>query len=398
MKTEIAEQGIKIDRKRYETFGGIISSSQPPFLAWVDRDFMRDIGYEYSPLWNNAHDAGYLSAPTEVHASVTNRCAQRCEGCYMSSTQTGATELTTEAWKRILKNLRDMGVFHVALGGGEAFERDDFGELVAYCRHIGLVPNLTTSGQTIGEREIEICTMMGQVNISIDGIKNRFAANGRNGSFEKADAAIKALKKAGVRVGINCVVSKKNYPFLEEVVHYAMQNGLNEVEFLKYKPSGRGCSDYGAYALSQQMIREFYPALMKLSRKYRIELKIDCSFIPAMVYHNPPKDMLEKLAVTGCDAGNILMSVRSNGTFSGCSFVENNEPVAEITDRWDSSNHLNAFRSLTAKAVEPCRSCEYLSICKSGCRAVSLHVSGDFFAPDPECPRVYDYKRTMEVV
>ena len=83
-----------------------------------------------------------------------------------------------------------MGVFHVALGGGEAFEREDFGELVSCCREIGLVPNLTTNGQSIGEREIAICKKMGQVNISIDGINDHFNINGRNGSFKKADIAI----------------------------------------------------------------------------------------------------------------------------------------------------------------------------------------------------------------
>lgn len=392
MKNLFNKDKATIDRVRYETFGGIISCHNPPFLAWVDRDFMRSLGYTDSPLWESEHyNPHFLSAPTEVHASVTNRCPQHCDGCYMDSMQSCENELTTAEWKQHLKTLSDMGVFHVALGGGEAFEREDFGELVAYCREIGLVPNLTTNGQSIGEREIAICKSMGQVNVSIDGINNSFNINGRKGSFEKADRAIQALRKAGVQVGINCVVSRKNYPFIKEIVLYAARRGLNEVEFLKYKPSGRGKLKYEEYALSQEMIREFYPTLINLNKRNKIELKIDCSFIPALVFHKPPKDELEKLAVTGCDGGNLLMSVRSNGAFAGCSFVENNESVSEIKSRWHSSKHLKNFRMLVDRAGEPCRSCEYLTICRCGCRTVALYYKTDFFAPDPECPIVYDY-------
>lgn len=354
---------------------------------------MRTCGYSNSELWNSKGEShNYLSAPTEVHFSVTNRCAQNCNGCYMNSTSTTIDDLSTEMLKISLKELCDMGVFHVALGGGEAFERDDFGEIVRYCREIGLIPNLTTNGQRMGKREIDICRIMGQVNISLDGTGLRYGINGRMGSFKKADNAFRALTEAGVNVGINCVVSSKNYPYLEDVLSYARLQKLNEVEFLKYKPSGRGCGSYKEFALSQDMIREFYPMITILTKQYESEIKIDCSFIPALLYHHPPKDVLERLAVTGCDGGNVLLSVRNNGLFSGCSFVENSEDVAGIKKLWHDSKHLSGFRALTSRAQEPCATCEYLSLCRCGCRAVSIHETGDFFAPDPECPFVYDYR------
>ncbi|MCU0608433.1 MAG: radical SAM protein [Chitinispirillaceae bacterium] len=385
-----------IDRARYESFGGIISCLEPPMLAWVDKEFMRTMGYENSPLWQEkARASTYLSAPTEVHLAVTNRCGRGCEGCYMDSQSAVPGELSTAELKKAFLGLRNLGVFHVALGGGEAFERSDFPEIVSYCREIGLVPNLTTSGNSVGDREIEICKRMGQVNVSIDGIGPLYGVNGRNGDFELVKKAIRKLKKAGVPVGINCVVSHKNFPHITDVVAFASAEKLNEVEFLKFKPSGRGRRHYAENALTQNMIRAFYPALMRLGKRYGIELKIDCSFIPAMLFHKPPKDELEKLAVTGCDAGNMLMSVRSNGVFAGCSFMENKgkESVFEIAERWHSSEHLKKFRDLVARAKQPCRSCTYLTICRGGCRATASYYAEDFFTPDPECPFVYDYAK-----
>jgi radical SAM protein with 4Fe4S-binding SPASM domain len=392
MKTELPA----IHRARYETFGGIVSCLDPPFLAWVDRAFMRDLGYTGSPLWKTRkRTPRYLSAPTEVHMAVTNRCSNGCAGCYMDSQAVSSGELSTGELKDTLRRLRALGVFHVALGGGEAFERDDFSEIVTYCRQIGLVPNLTTNGQNIGDREVEICGLMGQVNVSIDGIGPHFGVNGRNGSFEKAVSGLRLLKKAGVSTGINCVVSRKNFAWLSKVIDFAAAEGLNEIEFLKFKPSGRGRNRYHEHALTQQMIRNFYPALMGVPRPASLELKIDCSFIPALLWHRPPRADLEKCAVSGCDGGNILLSIKSGGTFSGCSFMENeaSESVSNIDKLWHSSLHLKRFRDLTANAREPCRSCGYLDICRCGCRATAVYYTGDFFAPDPECPFVYDYRK-----
>jgi radical SAM protein with 4Fe4S-binding SPASM domain len=387
-------QEPKIDRIRYESFGGIISCLEPPFLAWVDKNFMRGIGYRNSPLWNREiSTCNYLSAPTEVHWAVTNRCNRACTGCYMDSQPIVENELSTKELKRSFKKLRDLGVFHVALGGGEAFERDDFMEIAAYCREIGLVPNLTTNGQIVGAREIEICKLMGQVNISCDAIGKNYGTNGRKGEFDIVTSNIRKLRAADVKVGINCVVSRNNFTLLPEVIAFAVKENLNEVEFLKYKPSGRGKHNYESNALTQEMIRTFYPMIMNNRRPESVELKVDCSFIPALLYHKPPKDELEKCAVTGCDGGNVLLSVKSNGIFAACSFMENNEKasVFEIKKLWHSSTHLKRFRDLTEKAQEPCTSCRYLSLCRCGCRAIALFYTGDFYAPDTECPFVYDY-------
>lgn len=387
----IKKRNPKLDRVRYEQFGGIVSCTNPPFLAWVNREYMKKIGYTGSELWNLEGPQEYLSAPTEVHFSVTNKCDQLCSGCYMSSKSEENEDVSLAELKKGLRELAEMGVFHVALGGGEAFERADFGEIVTYCREIGLVPNLTTHGQNINKEQIEVCKKLGQVNISIDGIGGRYSINGRGGSFENADKTFQRLHKAKIKTGINCVVSKKNFHDLENIVAYAKKRHCNEVEFLKFKPSGRAKNLYHDFALTQEMIREFYPKVLELTEKYQLELKMDCSFIPALVYHTPPIDDLEKLGVTGCDGGNLLLSVRSNGHFSGCSFVSNDEHVSNITEKWQSSPHLNAFRNLIKTAKEPCKSCDYLAICKTGCRANTLYYEGDFFGPDPECPIVYDY-------
>jgi radical SAM protein with 4Fe4S-binding SPASM domain len=105
-------------------------------------------------------------------------------------------------------------------------------------------------------------------------------------------------------------------------------------------------------------------------------------------WHRPDKMMMEKFSVYGCEAGNVLLGVRSDGRFAGCSFLSGEENILELPKLWDGSEHLARLRSWTERAQGPCRSCDYLDICKGGCRAISAFVAGDSCAPDPECPFV----------
>jgi len=154
---------------RFENFGGIISNQSPPFLAFVDRDYMRELGLSQSPQWDTADESiGLLSAPTEVHFAITNKCSVGCPHCYMGAGEKDAGQLDTDGIKRALDILAEMNVFHIALGGGEALERDDLFEIAEYARRKGLVPNLTVSGMGITPDIAQKMKIFGQVNVSLE--------------------------------------------------------------------------------------------------------------------------------------------------------------------------------------------------------------------------------------
>jgi radical SAM protein with 4Fe4S-binding SPASM domain len=274
----------------------------------------------------------------------------------------------------------------MALGGGEALERPDFFELASYVRSRGIVPNLTTNGMLMNKRTAAQCRIFGQVNVSIDGADGS-GVDGRDpAGLTAAVRAVDLLLKAGVNTGINCVVARRNFDDLPGVFALAKERGLADVELLRLKPTGRARRDYYARRMTPAQNREFYPAIRRLSREYGVRAKIDCSFVPMFCWHLPDKTMMEQFSVYGCEAGNVLVGVRSDGRFAGCSFSRGEEIIFDLPRLWSSSEHLLRLRSWTSHAPEPCRSCKYLDICKGGCRAVAEFVSGDFYAPDPECP------------
>jgi radical SAM protein with 4Fe4S-binding SPASM domain len=227
--------------------------------------------------------------------------------------------------------------------------------------------------------------MFGQVNVSVDAVDGR-GESARASSAAAAMKAIDLLLEAGVNVGLNCVVTRQNFDHLSGVIAFAAERGLSDVELLRFKPSGRGRRDYFQRRLTPVQNRQFYPAIKRLFEEYGIPAKIDCSFVPMFCWHRPEKRTMEEFSVYGCEAGNVLLGVRSDGTFAGCSFLSSHGSIFDFPRLWRASEHLTFLRNWNDRALEPCRVCEYLEICKGGCRAVAAFVAGDPSAPDPECP------------
>jgi radical SAM protein with 4Fe4S-binding SPASM domain len=392
----MSKKQINLQMKyRFENFGGIIAGENPPFLAFVDRNYMRELGLDKSPLWNNSDESvGRLSAPTEVHFAITNKCSLGCPHCYMGAGKEDEGELDTVSLKRALDILAEMKVFHIALGGGEALEREDLFEIAEYARTKGLVPNLTVSGANITAQVAKKMKVFGQVNVSLDGVAENYGVFRHKNMFDMADQALGFLIKAKVPAGINCVIGRDNFDGITKLFEYAAQKKLNEIEFLRLKPSGRGIDKYQNHRTTYEQNISLTPMLARLSNQFGITAKIDCSFVPMLCCHNPPVDLLEAMATYGCEAGNVLLGIRSNGQVSGCSFLKGSGlSVFDLHPGMNRQSHFEKITNWMQKAPQPCKSCNYLDICKGGCHAVAEFVTGDFNNPDPDCPKVIEYKK-----
>lgn len=376
-------------RVRYEDFGAIVAMEDPPALAWVGPDFVTEtLGLPAHSRWEEP--AGHLSAPTEVHLMTTNRCPAGCPGCYTSATPE-SDELSTNELKSLLDGFADAGIFHIAMGGGESLTRADLFELAAYARERGLVPNLTTSGIGMTRELAGRCRVFGQVNVSLDGIGAAYQASR---GYDGATAAIRTLGQladAGVPTGVNFVLSRMTWDHLEATFAAVSEAGGNEIEILRFKPAGRGKLVYDAYKLTPEQRGSLLDTVLELARKYPdVVAKIDCSLVPFLCSANPDPAVLAQFGIFGCEASNALSAVDHQGRVLPCSFLaEDARPSTALFDEWSTDEVMKRYRSYHQdEAPEPCRTCDYRTLCKGGCRAVSAHVLGTPFAPDPECPRV----------
>ncbi len=372
---------------RPEQFGAIVELDWPRALVSVNRAFARMLGLASSKLWTDGPPRA-LSAPTEVHLVVSRRCSAGCKSCYVDATPRGPA-LSAEQARSALERLAAHGVFHVALGGGEAMDLDYLFEIAEHARTVGITPNLTTAGLNMTPALAKRCCVFGQINVSVDGVGRDYqTARGFDG-FAHAQRALTQLRAVKREVGINCVVSRSSYARIDAVVALARKLKLNEVELLRFKPAGRGTGTFAQEDLTPDQARGIYPKVRWLALRHLMRIKLDCSFAPMVFWHRPSLAVARFFGVVGCEGGNLLASVMPDGQLTGCSFGGPNEASifnAAATAR-AFEHGFSAFRDFTARAPEPCRSCPYLSLCKGGCRVVAK-AHGDWWQPDPGCPRV----------
>ena len=172
---------------------------------------------------------------------------------------------------------------------------------------------------------------------------------------------------------------------------------MNEIAFLRLKPTGRSRADYLNNKLTDAQCRVVAQLIKKLSKKHKIAAKFDCSLVPLICYTRPSLEELNGRLIRGCEAGNYLISISSQGKVSGCGFIQSDGlNIRDLKDEWSRNTRLCELRQSFLTLKEPCRSCMYREVCRGGCKAVSEFYTGSLYHPDPECPYVVDYmKKTL---
>ncbi len=375
-------------RVRLEEDGALVAWPDPPALLHVDRAMgeaalaagARRVGGD------GAAPAGALSAPTEAHLAVTDRCPVACTGCYLSA---GPDRAPTEPEDLlpVLDRLAQDGVLEVAFGGGEALLRDDLPALAGAARARGLVPNVTTSGFGLTPtRARALASRCGQVNVSLDGLG---AAYADTRGWDGAALGLRALRRlidAGARVGVNTVLSGPllaEPDALEALGRAIAQAGAVEWQWLRFKPTGRGAEAWDALAPTTAQLVAAWQRALALETETGLVIRWDCALTPFLAAHDLSPGRAARLGVHGCPGGTRLWARSAAGAWAPCSFAEASE-----TPDWDGDPTLRAWRERAADPPEPCASCDWRAVCRGGCRVVARHLTGDALAPDPQCPRV----------
>jgi len=380
---------------RYESWGAWVKLETEAAIVALDRNGVRALGLDGGDLWSEPSSA---SAPIEVHLAVTARCGAGCEGCYIDARPDGV-EPPRETLEGELDALRDAGVFTVAFGGGEPTTRDDLDALAAAARERGITPVLTTSGLGLTDARLERLRGFAQVNVSYDGATDTYArVRGFDGA-SSAERAIGKLAAAGVRVGVNVVLTRDSFPRVAETLACARDLGACEAQLLRYKPAGRAASlDYLARRLAPDQARALGPTLRELSRGLcadgAFHVRIDCALVPflsADAELSRDAARLARLGVFGCEAGGALAAFTVDGRVAPCSFARATSlPAISLADH-DRDPELARWRAYAASPAEPCASCSLRTVCRGGCKVVSSFVDGAH-GPDPECPRVMEHR------
>ncbi len=325
-----------------------------------------------------------VPAPDEVHLAFTDRCPVACHDCYLEAGPDRAVDAS--GWREDAAKLAQAGAFEVAIGGGDPGPLADLEARLDALAVRGVLPNLTTSGFGITDaRARALVGRVGQVNVSLDGLGDDYAAARGFDGRAQALRAIERLVAAGVRVGVNTVVTRFNADRLASMAEALAAMGVVEWQLLRLKPVGRARATYAALRAEPAALDALWPVVERVLARGDLAVRLDCALMPFLSAHQPDPQAMARLGGLGCTGGREIWARTAAGRMLPCSFAAD-IAVGTTPERWEDDPELARWRRTVTAA--PCSTCSLVATCRGGCHVVAGAVTGDPFAPDPECPRV----------
>lgn len=278
-----------------------------------------------------------------------------CSSCGVECYQSGAYEnqpnMIFEYFKNIISQCEGR-TFQVALGGrGDPEMHENFEDILACCRHFGIVPNITTSGYGL-TRSLSSAIAKYCGAAAVSWYKTSYTYR-----------AIDMLLEKGVTTNIHFVLGKNS---ISEAVELLEQNkipqGVSRIIFLLHKPVGQGSRER-VLSIEDPLTRFFFQLISKPEIVEKIGF--DSCLVPGIAAHCP---QIPHESYDACEAGRFSAYIGPDLKMTPCSF-DKSDKFAEslyeksISDIWNGdkfSDYREAFK-------KRCQGCEFVSRCLGGC-------------------------------
>lgn len=360
--------------------------------------------------------------PHLVVWEVTRACQLACKHCRADAfTKPDPRQLTTEQGKALLDDLASSGTPRpmVVLSGGDAFERPDLEELIAYGTSIGLAMSLSPSvTPLLADERLASVREAGvkAFSLSLDGATDEThdAFRGFSGTFDKTMEAAKLVVKHGFRFQVNTTITKGNVREMPAILETVMGMGAHMWYLLFLVPMGRATGmealdpeemedtlhwlhdvsdriavkvteapNYRRVALQRQQLRE-----QGLPMPVRGPLHAELTAETLERLGEPEKRRTPRPPI-GVNSGRGFAFIDHIGHVYPSGFLPfdcgsiADKPFSEI---YRTAPMMQSLRDVTSYSGK-CGVCEFNWIC-GGSRARAYAMTGDPLASDPTCVHV----------
>ena len=317
----------------------------------------------------------------------TLACDHRCIHCGPRAGEPRPNELSTDEALRLVDDLAEAGVGEVVLIGGEAYLRNDFLLVIRRIREHGMTASMTTGGLNLTEKRAEAMVEAGisTCSISIDGLEPAHdKLRNKQGSWKRAFAALRNMRKAGARVACNSQINRVNFGDHEPLFELIADEGIHSWQ-LQITVAHGNAADNADIILQPYQFMELFEQLNRIvDRALQRQVRI----WPAnnLGYFGPYESKLrrhQKLHYKGCSAGRSTIGIESNGILKNCpSLGGPNNQAGDwrkygLKTIWDESPEMTYIRRRTLDDLWGyCRECYYAETCMSGCTAANEPLLG----------------------
>jgi pyrroloquinoline quinone biosynthesis protein E len=324
--------------------------------------------------------------PYALLAEITYRCPLHCPYCSNPMQARNNHELTTDEWRRVIREAEALGVLQIGLSGGEPVARRDLADLVRAAREANLYTNLITSGIGLDDERVHLLRDAG-----LDSVQLSFQSDQSNLSDEiagarahqrKLDVAAK-IRAAGIPLSLNFVIHRRNIDHLPQMIGLTETLGAERVELANVQFYGWAFLNRAALLPThEQVVRAREVAT---AAKARLAGKVDIFYVLPDYYETRPKPCLNgwgQRYLTVNPVGDVLPCPTASSAIPDLRFE--NVRTRALDWIWRESESFNRFRG-TEWMPEPCRSCPQREIDFGGCRCQAALITRNAANTDPVC-------------
>jgi len=324
--------------------------------------------------------------PYALLAELTYRCPLHCPYCSNPTRARSDGDLTTDEWRRVLREATELGVLQVGFSGGEPLVRRDLAELVRDAREAKLYTNLITSGVGLDESRASELREAGLDSVQLSfqsddvGLADQIAGAR---AHQRKLAAASFIRAAGIPLSLNFVIHRRNIDRLPQMIGLAEALGAERVELANAQFYGWAFLNRAALLPTREQVTRARE--VATAAKERLARKIDIFYVLPDYYEMRPKPCLNgwgQRYLTVNPIGDVLPCSTASSAIPDLRFE--NVRARSLDWIWRRSESFNRFRG-TEWMPEPCRSCPQKEIDFGGCRCQAALLTGNAANTDPVC-------------
>ena len=244
--------------------------------------------------------------PFVLSHGINARCNLRCPFC--EYWRTPGREMTSDEIFAMLDDARSFGIGVYNAWTAEPLLRPELPAILHHAKALGMVTSLITNGALLSERVGDL-SRLDLLSVSVDGIGSYPEIRGA--PLEPVLEGIRAARRAGHRVLINCVISRKNLGELADLVRLAEELGV----LISFEPVHRAPGVVGEvwddYTIGEADLSEYRRSIDGL-----IDIKrTGGPIINSITYLKMVRDQRRDFR---CHAPGIVLTVAADGTVHAC--------------------------------------------------------------------------------
>lgn len=315
-------------------------------------------------LYNYFYNKAFMqNRPVSVMIELLTKCNLRCEHCYLPThTNNG---MNFNEIKKLLLELKKLGVVNVSFTGGEIFLRDDLFEIIATARELHMRVFLLSNGTLLDSEKI---AKLRDLNISefsttifsMDPLVHD-SITLKPGSLEILLQNLEELKEIGIRIRIKTPLMKKNLNNFTDIKAYCEENGFEYLASPLIFPRNDG----DCFPKSLRIADEYLPSTMKIIDSINRNEHLHIYDVP-------------------CAALFYSFAIDCQGNVYPCnSFLCKIGDIYEnsLQDIWYNSKRFNEIKSIKNSDLKCCNECEWKTQCQR-CPALVFMQNNDFYSCD----------------